>query len=397
MKFLKKYSSWIAPFLFLLVLIIVYKSLDNLNSLKNYLYSFLEILKPFFVGFLIAYIVNLPAKKLENFLNDSKYTILKRHSKGISIFFVFFIAIIIVVITVRALVPALYSNVLDLYNNTPAYINKIMGYIEKWQQKLDLRIIQPGNKLSAAKAIEDYIKSFDLTEFSKYAQGVINITSGVINTFISFVAAIYMLIDKQRIVDGIKNIIAVFWSEEKSESICGYFGKVNDIFSKYIYCRLIDALIITVLATAILYALRVKYALVLGLMVGFLNLIPYFGSIISTILVMIISLVTGGIFKLIWTGITLTILQQIDGNYIGPKIMDNVLEIRPLTVIFAVAVGGGFFGVLGMLFSVPIAGVIKMMCEDFINKKRIEKGIEIKCEDKDITEKNGEDKGEQNR
>ncbi|MDY3927759.1 MAG: AI-2E family transporter [Clostridia bacterium] len=397
MKFLKKYSSWIAPFLFLLVLIIVYKSLDNLNSLKNYLYSFLEILKPFFVGFLIAYIVNLPAKKLENFINNSKYDVLKKHSKGISIFFVFFTAIIIVVITVRALVPELYSNVLDLYNNAPAYINKIMGYIEKWQHKLDLRIIQPGNKLSAAKAIEDYIKSFDLTEFSKYAQGVINITSGVINTFISFVAAIYMLIDKQRIVDGIKNIIAVFWSEEKSESICGYFGKINDIFSKYIYCRLIDALIITVLATAILYALRVKYALVLGLMVGFLNLIPYFGSIISTILVMIISLVTGGIFKLIWTGITLTILQQVDGNYIGPTIMDNVLEIRPLTVIFAVAVGGGFFGVLGMLFSVPIAGVIKMMCEDFINKKRIEKGIEIKYEDKDITEENREDKGEQNR
>ena len=242
--------------------------------------------------------------------------------------------------------------------------------IDEWQKRLDLRIFQDMNKLNAAKAIEDYIKSLDLSEFSKYAQGVISITSGVINTFISIVAAIYMLIDKQLIIKSTKNIISVILSKEKSESICGYFAKVNDIFSKYIYCKVVEAIIISIITTIALSVLGVKYAMILGLMAGFLNLIPYFGSIIGTIVIMIIALVSGGIFKCIWTGITLTILEQIDGNYIGPKIMGEVLEIRPLAVIFAVSVGGGLFGIPGMLFSIPISVVIKMMYEDYANKKR---------------------------
>ena len=370
MNKLKKYSNWIAPFLFLLVLIIVYTSLDNISSLKVYLYNFQNVLKPFFLGFIIAYILNLPAKRLENFLGKSKRSFFKKHKKGISILTVIIIAILFIVVTIRMIVPELYSNLVDLYNNAPGYISKIMEFIDEWQKRLDLRIFQDMNKLNAAKAIEDYIKSLDLSEFSKYAQGVISITSGVINTFISIVAAIYMLIDKQLIIKSTKNIISVILSKEKSESICGYFAKVNDIFSKYIYCKVVEAIIISIITTIALSVLGVKYAMILGLMAGFLNLIPYFGSIIGTIVIMIIALVSGGIFKCIWTGITLTILEQIDGNYIGPKIMGEVLEIRPLAVIFAVSVGGGLFGIPGMLFSIPISVVIKMMYEDYANKKR---------------------------
>ena len=233
MNRLKKYSNWFAPFLFLLALIIIYKSLDNIVSLKGYLYNFLNILKPFFVGFIIAYILNLPAKRLENFLNKSKHAFIKKHSKTISILTVILIAILIIVITIRMIVPELYSNLLDLYNNAPGYISKIIEFLDKWQKRLDLRIFQDNNKINAANALENYIRSLDISEFSKYAQGVISITSGVINTFISIIAAIYMLIDKQLIVKSIKNFISLIWSKEKSESICGYFAKVNDIFSKY--------------------------------------------------------------------------------------------------------------------------------------------------------------------
>ncbi|MBQ3037988.1 MAG: AI-2E family transporter, partial [Clostridia bacterium] len=229
------------------------------------------------------------------------------------------------------------------------------------------------SKMNISKAIEDFIKSINLNEFSKYAQGVINLTSGVINTFIAIIVSVYMLIDKERIKKGIKSVFTVLFSEEKTERVSTIIANINNVFSKYIYCRVIDGLIMGILSIIILSLLGVRYALVLGTLVGFCNLIPYFGSIIGSVITTLITIVTGGFFKGLWTLITLTVLEQIDGNLIGPKIMGDVLEIRPLVIIFAVTVGGGLFGVLGMLFSVPIFVVLKMMGEEYLVAKQGEK------------------------
>ena len=275
----------------------------------------------------------------------------------------------------RALIPAIYKNALDLYNNAPYYIEKMISILEQWQQRLNLKIFSADSKITFEKALEDFIKSINLTEFSKYAQGVINLTSGVINAFISIIVSVYMLIDKELIKKRLKTVFSILSSEEKTRKLGSYFARVNDIFSKYIYCRVIDGLIIAVIATLILTILKVKYALILGILIGLCNLIPYFGSIIGTVITMVITLVTNGIFTTLWAGVLLIVLEQIDGNYIGPKIMGEVLEIRPLWVIFAVTVGGGLFGVIGMLFSVPILVIIKMVSEDYIKTKQTQKGI----------------------
>ena len=138
---------------------------------------------------------------------------------------------------------------------------------------------------------------------------------------------------------------------------------------EYIYCKIIEAFIVGVLSTVVLFILRVKYPLMLGFFAAFLNLIPYFGSIISSVCIVLITLVTGGIFQSIWTAVALLILEQVDGNFIGPKIMNNILDIRPLWVIVAVTVFGKLFGVIGMLISVPVLVVIKMMAKEFIRNK----------------------------
>lgn len=369
MKKIREYSKWITPFFLLLILILVYKSLDNISSITNVLLNFFRVIKPFLVGFVIAYILNLPCVKIENALKKTKYNYLKKRSKGISIFLVYIISLALLMIIIRAIVPTVYANALDLYNNASLYLDKIIEYIDLWQERLNLKIITPESKMALEKAIEGYIKSINLSEFAKYAQGVISITSGVINVFISIIVSVYMLIDKELIAEKLKSVIAVFWSSNSAKIVCGYARKINDIFSKYVYCRLIDAVIIAVLSSFILNVLQVKYAMFLGIMIGFFNLIPYFGSIIGTIIAMIITLVTGGIFKALWTLTFLTVLEQIDGNYIGPKIMGDVLRVRPLWVIFAVTVGGGLFGILGMLLSVPVMVIIKMISEDYIQQK----------------------------
>ena len=107
-------------------------------------------------------------------------------------------------------------------------------------------------------------------------------------------------------------------------------------------------------------------------MIGIFNLIPYFGAIIAGCLSVIITLLTGGFFKALWAAIFLIILQQIDGNFTSPKIMGGVLDTSPLLIILAVTLGGGLFGIVGMIISVPIVVTIKMAITDFMKEKEAE-------------------------
>ena len=115
--------------------------------------------------------------------------------------------------------------------------------------------------------------------------------------------------------------------------------------------------------------LGVKYAISLGFMIGIFNLIPYFGAIIAVIVAAIITLLTGGLWQTVIMVIVLIVLQQIDANIINPKILGNQLKISPLLVIFAVSVGGAYFGIWGMFLSVPVIAVIKLVLTDYIEYK----------------------------
>lgn len=366
MKKARKVNGNFLTFLLIVLLLVIYKSIDNLSAVGDFFAMLFNAVKPFVTAFLIAYILNMPSKSIEGLLNKTKIKFLNKWSRGISILLVYILALIVITVCVRTVVPAIYDNCLDLYKNAGAYLDKIIVYINSWLGRLGFNIISLG---SLKTAILDYIKNINVDEFSKYAQGVISLTSGLMNTFIAIIASIYMLIDSERIKNAIKYALGVLISKEKSEKICDYFKRINDIFSKYIYCKLIEAIIVGVISTLILLLLNVKYAMVLGFFIGFLNLIPYFGSIISTIVVVLITLVTGGVFQSLWTAIALLILEQLDGNFIGPKIMNNMLEIRPLWVIFSVAVFGNLFGVVGMLFSVPVLVVIKMITKEYLENK----------------------------
>ena len=115
--------------------------------------------------------------------------------------------------------------------------------------------------------------------------------------------------------------------------------------------------------------LNVKYAVLLGFMIGLFNVIPYFGAIIAVILAGIITFFTGGLSQAIWMLVVVTILQQIDANIINPKIVGDSLKISPLLVILAVTIGGAYFGVIGMFLGVPVVAVLKILINDYIEYK----------------------------
>ena len=124
-----------------------------------------------------------------------------------------------------------------------------------------------------------------------------------------------------------------------------------------------------VLSTIVLWIMGIKYAPLLGFIIGLFNIIPYVGAIIAIAVAGLVTLITGGVTQTIWMLVVIIILQQIDANIINPKIVGNTLKISPLLVIFAITIGGAYFKIVGMFLAVPVAAVSKILVEDYIEYK----------------------------
>ena len=169
------------------------------------------------------------------------------------------------------------------------------------------------------------------------------------------------------------------------QKIRKYFNRGNEIFFKFLTSQILDAILVGILVSIAMTILKVKYAVLLGFLIGLFNLIPYFGAIVAVSIAIIVTILTGGFGKAVLMAVVVIILQQIDANIINPKIVGNSLEISQLLVILAVTIGGAYFGVLGMFLSVPIVTVIKIMIEDFIDEKEKKKReISVSQENTDI-------------
>ena len=157
--------------------------------------------------------------------------------------------------------------------------------------------------------------------------------------------------------------------------ISKYFNKSNEVFFSFIGGQVLDAFVVGVLTSIAMSILGVKYSILLGFMIGLFNLIPYFGAIVAVGTAIIITIFTGGIGQAALMAVVVIILQQIDANIINPKIIGDSLSISPLLVIFAVTVGGAYFGVLGMFLAVPVFTVIKLLIEEYIEYKEMKEII----------------------
>ncbi|MBR5808559.1 MAG: AI-2E family transporter, partial [Clostridia bacterium] len=235
MKKFDKYRNWIVAFVFAVAVIAVYKTFDNFYKVAEIIGVFVKSLSPFVIGFVIAYILNIPATKIERLCQKSKYALIKKRSKGISIVGVYLITALLFYIAISAIAPALYRNFVDLYFNIPGYINEALATIENLQQQYGFTLFEI-NEANILNAFNTFLGKIDIAEFGKYAKGVVNITSGVINVLIGIIVSVYMLIEKEKIKAALKRMARVLLKEEKAGKLIENVRKINNVFSKYLFC-----------------------------------------------------------------------------------------------------------------------------------------------------------------
>lgn len=369
-KKFKGETKWFYWFTLLVAIVIVYKILDNFTGIGEWVAELIKVIKPFLMAILLAYLLYIPARKIEALYRKNK--VLSKKARGLSIATTYILAILIIALLIKILVPMLSDSIGELASNLPGYYDSAIKYIEELPEDNILKTEAVQNAIKKLQQI-DIAKLLDLDNLAMYLEKVIGIANGIFSAFVTIVVSIYVLLERAEIVNFVKRLNRSIFTEKKCQAIDRYFEKGNDIFFKYISGQIIDAIVVAIIMSVALTIMKVKYAVLLGFLIGVFNLIPYFGAIIAVIVACLITIFTGGFVQAIWVAVVLIILQQIDANIINPKILRDALEISKILIIFAVTVGGAYFGVLGMFLGVPAIAVIKMMLDDYIERNEKEK------------------------
>ena len=369
-KKFKGETKWFYWVTLLVAIVIVYKILDNFTGIGEWVAELIKVIKPFLMAILLAYLLYIPARKIETLYRKNK--VLSKKARGLSIATTYILAILIIALLIKVLVPMLSDSIGELASNLPGYYDSAIKYIEELPEDNILKTEAVQNAIKKLQQI-DIAKLLDLDNLAMYLEKVIGIANGIFSAFVTIVVSIYILLERAEIVNFVKRLNRSIFTEKKCQAIDRYFEKGNDIFFKYISGQIIDAIVVAIIMSVALTIMKVKYAVLLGFLIGVFNLIPYFGAIIAVIVACVITIFTGGFVQAIWVAVVLIILQQIDANIINPKILRDALEISKILIIFAVTVGGAYFGVLGMFLGVPAIAVIKMMLDDYIERNEKEK------------------------
>ena len=351
------------------------KVIGHLPNLSNVFHrtvnTILRLGSPFFIGFAIAYVMNPFMKFFETlFLKHLPHA--KLHQKLTRIFCILINYIIVIGgicwITIY-LIPELKTSVVSFVSQLSTYSSQLNTSTTEFFDQIHFinstDVTNIINKLLAPimNAFQNVPALITNILTNLYSVGKITIDI-VMAIFIAF----YMLYDKENFRKQAYKIIYALSARDKAERLFYNAQRVNRIFQNFIVGKAVDSLIIGILAFIGFSLLSAPYPLILSLIVGVTNMIPYFGPFIGAIPAGIMTFLVSPTTA-VWVLLFILALQQFDGNFLGPKILGNSLDISPIWIILAVVLGGAFMGPVGMFIGVPVLATLKMFLTESINRK----------------------------
>lgn len=348
------------------ICLLIFKIFNNWSATEDLFSAVFDTLMPFFLAFVIAYFINPIDRQVNKLLKK----LFKTHSGSFKITslvlsYVIFIGVIILLLIF--IIPQIAASILDLAETIPYLSDNIMTAIN------NLVLSYPNMNLAPLQSFaEEYLPDIFASlqemleeelvpQLSSIASSIVSV---IIDIILAFVISAYMMGGKKNLKLVLKRIIYALFSEKTANSLVTILRKSNSIFSSFIIGKAIDSLIIGILCFILMNILRLPYTVLVSVIVGVTNMIPYFGPFIGAIPGAILMLLDGPIKCLVFL-IMILCLQQFDGNILGPRILGDSTGLKPIWIIFAITVGGAIGGVLGMFLGVPIVAVIAYLINTF--------------------------------
>lgn len=340
----------------------------NWKETKAFVYHLIGVLSPFLVAVLIAYFLSPIVRRLDGGI--TKYISKGRHPKVVrylSILLAYVIVIGFILIAFIFVIPQIGESIKELTATVPAMYDHIAEYLMGMQEQypdIDMEVI--------TKRLSDMVP--DLVNFGTNIVGNVlpmlyslsmSVVRVVINVLLAIIISVYMIASKELFREQAKRLVYAVFNEEHGNAICTTCRECNDIFSAFLISKAVDSLIIGCLCCVIMSIIGLPYAVLLSVIVGITNMIPYFGPFIGAVPGVLIFLCTNLTDAIVFA-IMIFILQQFDGLFLGPRLLGQSTGLNPIWVIFAITVGGAYFGVVGMFIGVPVVAVIAFLLNKII-------------------------------
>ncbi len=391
-KLREQISKGLGAIVVIVLGIILYFAFLRLDDIMNVISSVLNILMPIIYGFAIAYLLNPLTMKIDNFVygilidhlkwkkETGRFTP-KKVSRSVGVFFSIVLLLAIVFVLINLIIPELFTSVENLMATLPTQLSAWVVSIE------DMRIANS----EAFELIEyaytevvTFLQSWVQTELmsqvnlwmSNITLGVIAFVGWIFDFIMGIIIAAYLLLSKEKFLYQAKKIIYAILPVRKANISLHIMKKSNEIFGGFIIGKILDSALMGIITFVVMTIMNMPYSLLLSVIVGVTNVVPYFGPFIGAIPCAILVLLQSpiqGIYFIIY----IIILQQIDGNIIGPKILGDSTGLSAFWVIFAILVGSGLFGFVGMLVGVPSFAVIYYIVKLFLDQRLEAKNLPI--------------------
>lgn len=384
----KKYTS-IAIYAFLVIAgaIAFYYMINDFNRVMSFLGGFMGLLSPFIYGAVLAYVLNPVLNWLEGkaFPFIFKDKISKKGRRTIGVICSFLFAATVVAIFLAILIPQIVQSVDSLTRTIYNYIPRVQALVTELVNQYGSNEV--ANQIMKALGIDSnnigaslqsWLTSgydFLTRALPNLLGGVLKITSGLLNWVVGIIISVYLLLSKEVFYAQVKKFLFAFTPNNFASGMLKLTNDSNNIFCGFISGKILDSAIIGVICFAGCYILKMPYTLLVSVIVGVTNVIPYFGPFIGAIPSIFIIIIADPWKALIFAGFVL-ILQQLDGNIIGPKILGDSTGLSAFWVIFSVTFFGGMFGFIGMVIGVPTFAVIYSLIRNFAEYRLAFKGME---------------------
>lgn len=346
--------------------------LFKLPDVKGFIANLFKVLSPFIWGILFAIITNNLAKFIETHLPE-KWPFKTRRFIGALVSVL--VLVITMILVVYLLMPKLIASISSLSTLVTNFTSNSSDWINRLQKNVHLsndvviKIYEYSNQAVTAlwNAAKDFVPNI-LTS-------TITAISSVGNFVIGFIVCLYILIDKQKIAINVKRMGLAFFNAKQYKKGRTIMYLALDKFTKFFSGKVLDSLIIGILCFISMLFINKEYAALISVIVGITNIIPFFGPFIGAVPCALLLLIVEPLDCLIFV-IMIIILQQVDGNIIGPAILGDSVGLSSLWIMFAILVGGAYFGFFGMLLGVPVVAVIYYVIKEYVDEILEEKGID---------------------
>lgn len=358
-----------------ILVVAFYTLINNVEPLYGVFQAIFVALSPFIYGIGIAFLLN-PLRKIIEYSWLGKTKLKPRTKKVIASFGALFIGIIMLFVFFSILIPQMISSIQTFLSSFEGYVDSARNFFESNNFFSDdlLKTLNPVID-KGVSMLGDWVSNIASSLNAILMYSVI-FAKSVMNFLIGMIIALYILLDEINLKRQIKKVLYALLPEKTTKSILRTTRLTINTFNSFVAGKAVDSLIIGILCYIILSFMRMPYTPLISVVVGVTNMIPVFGPFLGAVPSILILLLVDP-FKALEFSIFVLILQQVDGNIIGPRILGGAVGLPTLYVMFAIIIGGALFGIVGMFIGVPVFSVIFVLVSEFIHRQLDRKNITI--------------------